>query len=98
MESPCLCLLWWFNDRFVGRQRLGPETVQLGTMRSQPGTIELVNALISNRPIFHQPCVFQHPEMLRHRRLTDKNGTSQVADSLGGLCQALEDCTPGRVA
>jgi len=60
--------------------------------------IELVNALIPNRPVFHQSGVLQHSEMLRHCRLADKNSARQGADSLGGLCQVLEDRTPGRVA
>jgi hypothetical protein len=67
-------------------------------MRSQTGTIKLVNALIPNRAVFHQACVLQHPEMLRNCRLTDRNSASQVADSLGGLYQLLEDRTSGRVA
>ena len=67
-------------------------------MGSETGTIELVNALVPNSAVFHQTRVLQDPEMLRDCRLTDRNHASQVADSLGGLCQALEDCTPGRVA
>jgi hypothetical protein len=67
-------------------------------MGSKTGAIELVNALIPNSAVFHQTRVLKYPEMLRDCRLTDRNHTSQLADSPRGLCQALEDGTPGGVA
>jgi hypothetical protein len=72
-----------FSSDFVGRQRLAPETVKLGTTRSQTGTIELINPLISGGPILDQTCILQNPEMLRDRWLADRNGAGQVADGAG---------------
>ena len=87
-----------FDGSLISRQRLGPELIELDAKNAHPSGVELVDAPVADRPVYHQPSLFQHLEVLRDRGPADRQLIGKLADGPGTFCQKLEDRAPGRVA
>ena len=87
-----------FRGALVGREGVVPKAIEVRTQRFDTGRIQLVEATVPMRPIDYQMRVLQDPQMLRDRRPADRKTARELADRLRSLEQALEDCSPGRIA
>lgn len=65
--------------------------------RGYAGRVEPVDPASAVRSLAHEPGVFQHLQVLGHRRSADREFVGEFADRARPVSQALDDCAPGGI-
>jgi hypothetical protein len=86
------------DDLLVGRERLVPETLELGAKRAYARRVELVDPAGPGGPVHHQPRPLEHLEVLRDGRPADRQPTGKLSDRPRPVRETLEDRAPRRIA
>jgi len=87
-----------FDGSLISREGLVPELIELDAKSAHPLGVELVDAPVADGPVYQQPSLLQHLEMLRDGGPADWQLASKLADGPGTFRQKLEDRASGRIA
>jgi hypothetical protein len=87
---------FYSHDLFgIGVKRRAPELVEPFAQRAQAVRVDVIDAPRPLGPIGDEACIFQHAQMLRHRRAADRQAAGQSADRFRSGAQLLEHPAPG---
>jgi len=79
------------NGRLEGEEGVIPELVEMRPESRDPLGVQLVQATLPIRAIHDQAGLFQDPQMLGHRRATDRELAGYLPDPPGPIGEAFED-------
>ncbi len=80
------------------RERVGPELVEELTQRTETLGLDGVDATRAIHAIGDEAGVFEHAQVLRDRRATDRKRLGQLADRERTLAELQQNRPPGRIA
>lgn len=75
-----------------------PEPINIRSQCFEPVVVDSIQAPRTLGPVNDQTCIFQDPQMLRHRRLRDGEFPRDRSDVAFAVGQKLKDLSPGRIA
>lgn len=87
-----------FDGSFICRQGFAPELIELSAKGTHPPWVELVYAAVADGPVYHQPRLLQHLEVLRDGGPADRQLAGKFTDRPRMVRQKLEDRASGRIA
>jgi len=80
-----------------GIERMVPELVQPAPQRAKAGGIDRIKAAGAVLFLAYETSVFQHPQMLRHRRPAHRHSLRDPAHGLGTRPQLFEHLPSRRI-
>src|SRR5580692_2573589 len=89
--------VFFLNEFFERVQRLVPQICKVIAQHRNSLWIQLVNPPRAGLPVAHQPRLFQHPQMLRHRGPRNWQSRRQLVHRLRVLRQRMKDRQLGRI-
>lgn len=81
-----------------GDQGLVPESIEMGSQGADPIGVQLVETPLPVRAVDDQAGLLEYPQMLRHRRATDRELPGQFPDPTGTVSEAFEDGPPSGIS